>query len=48
MGSNTNPLQLSPIALMVNCWRFAGTRACNRTYAKEVVQPLAHWPPPMN
>ncbi|MGW5572827.1 alcohol dehydrogenase catalytic domain-containing protein [Nocardia thailandica] len=37
MGGNTTPLSLPPLALMVNCWRFVGTRACTRSDAEEVL-----------
>ncbi|MET9491104.1 alcohol dehydrogenase catalytic domain-containing protein [Nocardia sp. NPDC006630] len=37
MGGNTTPLALPPIALMVNCWRFVGTRACTRSDAEDVL-----------
>ncbi|GAA5156499.1 MULTISPECIES: alcohol dehydrogenase catalytic domain-containing protein [Amycolatopsis] len=40
MGANTDPLRLPPIALMVNCWRFVGTRACTRADAREVLRLL--------
>ncbi len=40
MGANTSPLQLPSIALMVNCWRFVGTRACTRNDAREALQLL--------
>ena len=40
MGGNTSPLQVPAIALMVNCSRFVGTRACTRTEAREVLRLL--------
>ncbi|KZB83036.1 alcohol dehydrogenase catalytic domain-containing protein [Amycolatopsis regifaucium] len=41
MGSNATPLPLPPAAMMVNCWRFVGTRACTRTDAREILRMLA-------
>ncbi|WP_063005829.1 zinc-dependent alcohol dehydrogenase [Nocardia salmonicida] len=41
MGGNATPLALPPIALMVNCWRFVGTRACTRSDAEQVLALLA-------
>ncbi|PWW60279.1 alcohol dehydrogenase catalytic domain-containing protein [Actinokineospora spheciospongiae] len=40
MGANRTALALPPAALMVNCWRFVGTRACTRTDAREVLRLL--------
>jgi threonine dehydrogenase-like Zn-dependent dehydrogenase len=40
MGGNTSALQVPAIALMVNCSRFVGTRACTRTDAQEVLRLL--------
>ncbi|WP_433567707.1 alcohol dehydrogenase catalytic domain-containing protein [Nocardia sp. CA-151230] len=40
MGANSTPLPFPPIALMVNCWRFVGTRACTRNDAREVLRLL--------
>ncbi|MGW5876685.1 alcohol dehydrogenase catalytic domain-containing protein [Nocardiopsis terrae] len=40
MGANASALPLPPIALMVNCWRFVGTRACTRNDAREVLRLL--------
>jgi threonine dehydrogenase-like Zn-dependent dehydrogenase len=40
MGGNTSPVQVPAIALMVNCSRFVGTRACTRTDAREVLRLL--------
>lgn len=37
MGANRSPLMLPMIAIMVNCWRIVGTRACTRTDAREVL-----------
>ncbi|MEU4317737.1 alcohol dehydrogenase catalytic domain-containing protein [Nocardia fluminea] len=37
MGGNATPLAVSPSALMVNCWRFVGTRACTRSDAEQVL-----------
>lgn len=37
MGGNTTPLALPPIALMINCWRFVGTRACTRSDTEHVL-----------
>lgn len=34
------PLQQSPMALMMNMWRFVGTRACTRNDALEVLRLL--------
>jgi threonine dehydrogenase-like Zn-dependent dehydrogenase len=41
MGANHSPLMLPMIAIMVNCWRIVGTRACTRTDAREVLGLLA-------
>ncbi|WP_410676152.1 alcohol dehydrogenase catalytic domain-containing protein [Amycolatopsis sp. cmx-4-68] len=41
MGANAAPLALPAIAMMVNCWRFVGTRACTRSDAQEVLRLLA-------
>jgi threonine dehydrogenase-like Zn-dependent dehydrogenase len=40
MGANTAPLMLPSIALMINCARFVGTRACTRNDAREVLRLL--------
>jgi threonine dehydrogenase-like Zn-dependent dehydrogenase len=40
MGGNTTPLPQPPIALMMNLWRFIGTRACTRNDALEVLRLL--------
>jgi threonine dehydrogenase-like Zn-dependent dehydrogenase len=37
MGGNTSPLMIPVIAIMVNCWRVIGTRACTRADAREVL-----------
>ena len=42
MGSNATPLSLPPAAMMVNCWRFVGTRACTRNDAREILRMLAN------
>ncbi|MET7542990.1 alcohol dehydrogenase catalytic domain-containing protein [Streptomyces sp. NPDC005507] len=41
MGANRAPLTLPMAAVMVNCWRIVGTRACTRTDAQEVLALLA-------
>ncbi|WP_245548295.1 alcohol dehydrogenase catalytic domain-containing protein [Nocardia pneumoniae] len=41
MGANRAPLPFPAMAMMANCWRFVGTRACTRTDAREVLQLLA-------
>ena len=41
MGANPTPLPFPAIALMINCWRFVGTRACTRNDAEEVLGMLA-------
>jgi threonine dehydrogenase-like Zn-dependent dehydrogenase len=41
MGANLTPLPFPAIALMTNCWRFVGTRACTRNDAEEVLGMLA-------
>ncbi|MFF2654217.1 zinc-binding dehydrogenase [Streptomyces sp. NPDC058045] len=41
MGANRSPLTLPMIAVMVNCWRVVGTRACTRTDAQEALTLLA-------
>ncbi|MDT0307490.1 alcohol dehydrogenase catalytic domain-containing protein [Streptomyces sp. DSM 44917] len=41
MGANRAPLLFPMIAVMVNCWRIVGTRACTRTDAREVLSLLA-------
>ncbi|WP_405728497.1 alcohol dehydrogenase catalytic domain-containing protein [Streptomyces sp. NBC_01537] len=41
MGGSRSPLMLPLAAVMVNCWRFVGTRACTRTDAREVLTLLA-------
>lgn len=40
MGANPAPLPFPAIAIMANCWRFIGTRACTRTDALEVLEML--------
>ncbi|HEY4458300.1 MAG TPA: alcohol dehydrogenase catalytic domain-containing protein [Pseudonocardiaceae bacterium] len=40
MGSNATPLSVSPADLMRRCWRFAGTRACTRADALDVLELL--------
>lgn len=40
MGGNTTPIPVPPIGLMVNCWRFIGTRACTRNDAVDVLKLL--------
>ncbi|MEU8898708.1 alcohol dehydrogenase catalytic domain-containing protein [Nocardia sp. NPDC048505] len=40
MGGNATPMTLPPLALMVNCWRFVGTRACTRSDATQVLELL--------
>ncbi|MEV4516315.1 alcohol dehydrogenase catalytic domain-containing protein [Dactylosporangium sp. NPDC049525] len=40
MGANRVPLALPMIAVMVNCWRIIGTRACTRNDALEVLNLL--------
>jgi threonine dehydrogenase-like Zn-dependent dehydrogenase len=40
MGANRAPVALPYIAVMVNCWRIVGTRACTRTDAREVLELL--------
>jgi threonine dehydrogenase-like Zn-dependent dehydrogenase len=37
MGANREPLGLPAAVMMINCWRFVGTRACTRTDAREVL-----------
>ncbi|WP_194820508.1 alcohol dehydrogenase catalytic domain-containing protein [Nocardia sp. XZ_19_385] len=37
MGANRTPLPFPPAALMINCWRYVGTRSCTRTDAREVL-----------
>ena len=37
MGANMTPLPFPMIAIMANCWRVVGTRACTRTDAVEVL-----------
>ncbi|MDL4816521.1 alcohol dehydrogenase catalytic domain-containing protein [Actinomadura opuntiae] len=37
MGANQAPVTLPMIALMRNCWRIVGTRACTRTDAEQVL-----------
>ncbi|GAA2130601.1 alcohol dehydrogenase catalytic domain-containing protein [Actinomadura napierensis] len=41
MGANQSPLALPYLAIMVNCWRVIGTRACTRTDAHEVLALLS-------
>jgi len=40
MGGNTTPIPVPPIGLMINCWRFVGTRACTRNDALDVLKLL--------
>ncbi|GAA3581364.1 galactitol-1-phosphate 5-dehydrogenase [Amycolatopsis ultiminotia] len=40
MGGNATPLAVPPVALMVNCWRFVGTRACTRNDVRQVLRLL--------
>jgi threonine dehydrogenase-like Zn-dependent dehydrogenase len=40
MGANTSPPPLPAIAIMANCWRFVGTRACTRADARQVLDLL--------
>ncbi|CAM5401756.1 D-arabitol-phosphate dehydrogenase [Streptomyces alboniger] len=40
MGGNRTPLPQPPMALMLNMWRFIGTRACTRNDALEVLRLL--------
>jgi threonine dehydrogenase-like Zn-dependent dehydrogenase len=40
MGANPTPLPIPVVALMVNCWRFVGTRACTRNDAREILRLL--------
>jgi threonine dehydrogenase-like Zn-dependent dehydrogenase len=40
MGANRAPVALPYIAVMVNCWRIVGTRACTRSDAREVLTML--------
>ena len=37
MGANETPLPIPMIAMMVNCWRFVGTRANTRADARDVL-----------
>ncbi|PXX71519.1 threonine dehydrogenase-like Zn-dependent dehydrogenase [Nocardia tenerifensis] len=37
MGANSTPLPFTPQAMMINCWRYVGTRACTRNDAREVL-----------
>ncbi|POM27534.1 putative L-galactonate oxidoreductase [Actinomadura rubteroloni] len=37
MGANRDPLGLPAAVMMINCWKFVGTRACTRTDAREVL-----------
>ncbi|MFG2592345.1 alcohol dehydrogenase catalytic domain-containing protein [Streptomyces sp. NPDC048438] len=41
MGANRSPLLFPMIAVMVNCWRIVGTRACTRADAQEALTLLA-------
>jgi len=41
MGANPAPLPFPAIALMVNCWRFVGTRACTRNDALQILGMLS-------
>lgn len=40
MGASPTPLPLPPIALMMHCWRFIGTRAYTRADADDVLRLL--------
>lgn len=40
MGANRSPLMFPMIAVMVNCWRIIGTRACTRTDAQKALELL--------
>ncbi|MCS0599708.1 alcohol dehydrogenase catalytic domain-containing protein [Streptomyces sp. LP11] len=40
MGANRSPLLFPMVAVMVNCWRIVGTRACTRADAQEVLKLL--------
>jgi threonine dehydrogenase-like Zn-dependent dehydrogenase len=44
MGANPSPLPLPAIAMMANCWRFVGTRACTRTDAAQILALLGGGP----
>lgn len=41
MGANATPSPIPMIAMMVNCWRFVGTRANTRSDARHVLRLLA-------
>ena len=41
MGANSTPLALPLVAVMVNCWRFTGTRGSTRADARDVLALLA-------
>jgi threonine dehydrogenase-like Zn-dependent dehydrogenase len=38
MGASPTPLPFPAVAIMANCWRFVGTRACTRADALEVLR----------
>lgn len=40
MGGSTAPLMIPLIAIMTNCWRLVGTRACTRNDAQEILRLL--------
>ncbi|WP_414941703.1 zinc-dependent alcohol dehydrogenase [Amycolatopsis sp. cmx-11-51] len=40
MGANRTPLPFPPAALMVNCWRFTGTRSCTRNDTRRILRLL--------
>lgn len=40
MGGNPGPLPLSPLVLLMNCWRFVATRAYTRKDANDVMRLL--------
>ena len=42
MGANSTPFPLPALAIMVNCWRIVGTRACTRTDVTEVLRLLGN------
>ena len=41
MGGNMMPCPIPPRVMMLNCWRFVGTRACTRADARQVLDLLA-------
>jgi threonine dehydrogenase-like Zn-dependent dehydrogenase len=41
MGANSSPLPFPAVAMMANCWRFVGTRACTRADVHNVLDLLA-------